>query len=69
VRRPFLSRGEYDQMPKITPFLWFDHQAEAANFYVSVFPNARIVKVARYGADEEDRHRGAADSLRAIGVR
>ena len=50
MRRPFLSRGEYDQMPKITPFLWFDHQAEeAANFYVSVFPNSRIVNVARYG--------------------
>jgi predicted 3-demethylubiquinone-9 3-methyltransferase (glyoxalase superfamily) len=35
---------------KITPFLWFDHQAEeAAAFYVSIFPNSRIVKVARYG--------------------
>src|SRR5687767_6524770 len=37
-------------MPKITPFLWFDHQAEeAANFYVSIFANSRIVKTARYG--------------------
>lgn len=37
-------------MPKITPFLWFDGQAdEAANFYVSVFPNSRITKVSRYG--------------------
>ena len=36
--------------PKITPFLWFDSQAEqAANFYVSLFPNSRIVSVARYG--------------------
>jgi len=35
---------------KITPFLWFDHQAEeAANFYASIFPNSRIVKVVRYG--------------------
>jgi predicted 3-demethylubiquinone-9 3-methyltransferase (glyoxalase superfamily) len=34
---------------KITPFLWFDRQAEeAVNFYVSIFPNSRIVKVARY---------------------
>lgn len=33
-------------MPKITPFLWFDTQAEeAANLYVSVFPNSRIVSV------------------------
>ena len=35
---------------KITPFLWFDRDAEAAaNFYVSVFDDARIVHVARYG--------------------
>lgn len=36
-------------MTKITPFLWFDDQAEeAAQFYVSVFPNSRIVDIARY---------------------
>ena len=35
---------------KITPFLWFDHQAEeAAGFYVSIFPNSKIIKVIRYG--------------------
>ncbi|HUE62979.1 MAG TPA: VOC family protein [Rhizomicrobium sp.] len=34
----------------ITPFLWFDHQAEeAANSYVSLFPNSRITHVSRYG--------------------
>ena len=34
----------------ITPFLWFDTQAEdAANFYVSLFDNSRITKVSRYG--------------------
>ncbi len=37
-------------MPKITPFLWFDDQAEEAmNFYVSIFPNSRILEVRRYG--------------------
>jgi predicted 3-demethylubiquinone-9 3-methyltransferase (glyoxalase superfamily) len=37
-------------MPKITPFLWYDSQAEeAANFYVSIFPNSKIVNIARYG--------------------
>ena len=37
-------------MPRITPFLWFDTQAEeAANFYVGVFPNSRIVTITRYG--------------------
>jgi predicted 3-demethylubiquinone-9 3-methyltransferase (glyoxalase superfamily) len=35
---------------KITPFLWFDHQAEeAAIFYASIFPNSKVVKVVRYG--------------------
>ncbi|HEX5887954.1 MAG TPA: VOC family protein [Pyrinomonadaceae bacterium] len=34
---------------KITTFLWFDNNAEeAANFYVSVFKNSRIIKTARY---------------------
>jgi predicted 3-demethylubiquinone-9 3-methyltransferase (glyoxalase superfamily) len=37
-------------MQKITPCLWFETQAEeAANFYVSIFDNSRIVKVARFG--------------------
>ena len=40
-------------MPKtvqrITPFLWFDTQAEeAANFYISIFPNSKIRGVTRY---------------------
>ena len=37
-------------MQKITPFLWFDSKAEeAANFYVSVFKNSKIVSIMRYG--------------------
>ena len=37
-------------MQKITPFLWFDNQAEEAmNFYVSIFKNSRIGRVSRYG--------------------
>src|SRR5437588_6299096 len=37
-------------MHTITPFLWFDTQAEdAAKFYVSIFGNSRIVSVNRYG--------------------
>jgi predicted 3-demethylubiquinone-9 3-methyltransferase (glyoxalase superfamily) len=37
-------------MQKITPFLWFDNQAEEAmNFYVSIFKNSKIVSVSRYG--------------------
>jgi len=37
-------------MQKITPFLWFDGQAEeAANFYVSIFRNSKILNLAYYG--------------------
>lgn len=37
-------------MPKITPFLWFDTQAEeAATLYTSVFENSRVIDVTRYG--------------------
>ena len=38
-------------MQKITPCLWFDTEGEeAAEFYTSVFPNSRIVDIARYGS-------------------
>ncbi len=37
-------------MQKITPYLWFDDNAEdAANFYVSIFKNSKIGSVTRYG--------------------
>jgi predicted 3-demethylubiquinone-9 3-methyltransferase (glyoxalase superfamily) len=37
------------KLQRITPFLWFDSQAEeAANFYVSIFENARIRETSRY---------------------
>jgi predicted 3-demethylubiquinone-9 3-methyltransferase (glyoxalase superfamily) len=37
-------------MQKITPFLWFDNNAEeAANFYVSVFKDSKMLNVSRYG--------------------
>jgi predicted 3-demethylubiquinone-9 3-methyltransferase (glyoxalase superfamily) len=36
-------------MERITPFLWFDTQAEeAANFYVSIFKNSRITSISHY---------------------
>jgi predicted 3-demethylubiquinone-9 3-methyltransferase (glyoxalase superfamily) len=35
-------------MPKITPFLWFDNQAEEAmNFYTSIFKSSKVVSVTR----------------------
>jgi predicted 3-demethylubiquinone-9 3-methyltransferase (glyoxalase superfamily) len=37
-------------MQKISPFLWFDGNAEeAANFYVSIFKNSKILTISRYG--------------------
>ncbi len=39
-------------MQKITPFLWFDGQAEeAAKFYASIFKKSRIKSVTRYGKE------------------
>jgi predicted 3-demethylubiquinone-9 3-methyltransferase (glyoxalase superfamily) len=38
-------------MQKITPFLWFDNNAEeAVHFYVSAFTNSKVLSVKRYGA-------------------
>ncbi len=42
-------------MHRINPCLWFDSQAEeAAKFYVSIFKNSRIGKIARYGDSGAD---------------
>jgi len=44
--------------PRISPFLWFDGQAEeAANFYASVFPNSRIKNVSRYSEAGKEFHK------------
>ena len=49
---------EEDHVQKITPFLWFDRQAEeAARFYVSVFKNSRIGGFTRYGKEGYDIHK------------
>jgi len=43
--------------PKITPFLWFDTQAEeAAEFYATVFENSRIKHIERYGRAGHETH-------------
>lgn len=37
-------------MPKITPFLWFDNNAEEAiQFYTSIFKNSKVGSISRYG--------------------
>jgi predicted 3-demethylubiquinone-9 3-methyltransferase (glyoxalase superfamily) len=45
-------------MQKITPFLWFDNQAEeAATFYTSIFKDTKILNVTRYGKEGFEIHR------------
>ena len=49
---------------KITPCLWFDSQAEeAANFYVSIFPNSKIVRIERYPEAGSEVHGKPAGSV------
>ena len=39
-------------MQKITPFLWFNYQAEeAVRFYISVFKNSEILDITHYGSE------------------
>jgi predicted 3-demethylubiquinone-9 3-methyltransferase (glyoxalase superfamily) len=52
---------------KIAPCLWFDHEAEdAATFYVSIFPNSKIVKTTRYGEAGKEIHRRPAGSVMTV---
>jgi len=52
---------------KISPFLWFDNQAEeAANFYVSVFKNSRIEAVSCYGEAGREVHRREPGSVMVV---
>ncbi len=47
-------------MQKITPFLWFDNQAEeAVNFYVSVFKNSKVKGMTRYTGEEPSGVKGS----------
>ena len=54
-------------MQKITPFLWFDNQAEeAVKFYSSIFKNSRIKKIARYDKAGEKAAGRPAGSVMTI---
>jgi predicted 3-demethylubiquinone-9 3-methyltransferase (glyoxalase superfamily) len=47
-------------MQKITPFLWFDNQAEeAAKFYTSIFKNSKITATTHYTGEEPVGEKGA----------
>lgn len=52
---------------RITPFLWFDHQAEeAAQFYVSIFPQSRILATTRYTASSAQASGRAEGSVMTV---
>ena len=52
---------------RITPCLWFDHQAEeAASYYVSVFRNSKITSVTRYGRAGQEIHKRPPGSVMTV---
>lgn len=52
---------------RITPCLWFDHQAEeAARFYAGIFPNSRITAITRYGEAGQAVHGRPPGSVMAV---
>lgn len=55
------------KLQKISPCLWFDHQAEeAARFYTSIFPNSRIVRITHYGEAGHEIHGMPAGSVLTV---
>ena len=54
-------------MQKITPFLWFNDQAEeAVKFYTSIFKHSKVLKVARYGEAGERASGRPKDSVMTV---
>jgi predicted 3-demethylubiquinone-9 3-methyltransferase (glyoxalase superfamily) len=52
---------------KITPCLWFDTEAEeAANAYVAIFKNSRILKISHYGKEGHEIHGMKAGSVMTV---
>jgi predicted 3-demethylubiquinone-9 3-methyltransferase (glyoxalase superfamily) len=54
-------------IPRITPCLWFDDQAEeAARFYTAIFRNSKIVSTTRYGEAGKEIHGRPAGSVMTV---
>lgn len=55
------------KLSKISPCLRFDTEAEeAANFYVGIFKNAKIISIARYGKEGHDIHGGSEGQVMTV---
>ncbi len=51
----------------ITPCMWYDTQAEeAANFYISIFENSKILRTLRYGQAGYEIHGKTANSMLTV---
>lgn len=54
-------------LDRITPCLWFDHQAEqAAEFYVSIFPNSKMGRITRYTEVGREFHQKEPGSVMTV---
>jgi predicted 3-demethylubiquinone-9 3-methyltransferase (glyoxalase superfamily) len=54
-------------MQKITPCLWFDDRAQAAaEFYIGIFPNSKILHISHYGEAGTEIHGKPAGSVLAV---
>ena len=64
------STKQMGKVQRITPFLWFDREAEhAARFYAAIFENSRIVHIARYSnnpAECEGHEPGSAMTVKFV---
>ncbi|HKQ75054.1 MAG TPA: VOC family protein [Blastocatellia bacterium] len=55
------------KIQKISPCLWFDHQAEVAvSFYTGIFRNSKIGRIARYGEAGRETHRMPPGSVMTV---
>ena len=62
-----MTRPVKNKVQKITPFLWFDSEAEeAAKFYTSIFKNSRVGNVARYNKASEKTSGQPAGSIMTV---
>ena len=62
-----MNKSLRSKVQKITPFLWFDSQAEeAAKFYTTIFENSRIGNIARYSKAAEKAAGRPAGSVMTV---
>src|SRR6516162_1113021 len=62
-----MKKSANHALQKITPFLWFDNQAEqAVKFYTSIFKNSKIGKIARYDKAAEKASGRPAGSVMTV---